>query len=84
MDGMMINGSRLKEVNYMENKKPLTDEEIDLMFERFTDNITVGDPKDFTPYNLDNDPWLKASMERMRERMKFHPEFANGNNNKTD
>jgi hypothetical protein len=76
----------------MENKKPLTDEEIDLMteeeidlmFERFTDNITVGDPNDFTPYNLDNDPWLKASMERMRERMKFHPRFANGNNNKTD
>jgi hypothetical protein len=68
----------------MENKKRLTDEEIDLMFERFTDNITVGDPKDFVQYDSTNDPYIKATMEEMRKRMKFHPRFADSNNNKTD
>jgi hypothetical protein len=34
----------------MENKKQLTEAEIDLMFERLTDNITVGDPKDMVPF----------------------------------
>ena len=76
----------------MENNKPLTDEEIalmteeeiDLMFERFTDNITVGDPKDFIKYDSSNDPYIKRCMEHMRERMKFLPRFANGDSNKYD
>ena len=68
----------------MENKKRLTDEEIDLMFERFTDNITVGDHKDFVQYDSTNDPYIMATMKVMREQMKNHPRFANNNNNKSD
>ena len=75
----------------MENKKRLTgeeinamtEEEIDLLFERFTDNITAGDPKDFVQYDSTNDPYIKATMEEMRERMKHHPRFADNNNNKS-
>jgi hypothetical protein len=62
----------------------MTEEEIDLMFERFTDNITVGDPKDFIKYDSSNDPYIKRCLEHMRERMKFHPRFANDNNNISD
>ena len=49
----------------MENKKQLTEEEIDLMFERFTDNITVGDPKDMTPCDFSNFPWTEEDTVRI-------------------
>lgn len=57
----------------MENVKQLTESEIDAMFSRFTDNITVGDPKDMPDYDFDNDPCFKAQFEEMKEFLRKNP-----------
>lgn len=57
----------------MENKKQLTEAEIDAMFERFTNNITVGDPKDMLDYDFENDPCFKAQFEAMKEFLRKNP-----------
>lgn len=55
----------------MENQKQLTEAEIDAMFERFTDNITVVDSKDFEYF--DNIPCLKTQFENMKEFLRKNP-----------
>lgn len=57
----------------MENNKPLTDEqialmteaEIDSMFERFTDNITVGDSSEMLPRDIGFPPISERAKKRM-------------------
>jgi hypothetical protein len=56
----------------MENNKQLTEEEIDLMFERFRDNITVGDPNEMTPLRSDNFKWSKEKWARILESLRNH------------